>query len=191
MQKSAKCEYGYLQYKRTCNLLKMLAGFAVILIVLFAGILIFHTRNNYLTVVAAVLSLPAAKFAVEYFILLPHTITPRDLKAQLEELAPDLTFCYDCIFSNNKKPIGALAVVVTDNCICAYSNEKKADSELFETSVKQFLENDKLHVNVTLYQEEKTFINRVKSLQANYDSSNEEHKKRVEWNKEAMKKMCL
>ena len=99
--------------------------------------------------------------------------------------------CYDCVFSNSKSPIGTQAVVVTDNAVCALTQEEKADKTLFETSLRDFLKNEKLAANVTLYTDEKTFLNRVRGLAANFDDTDKRSMDRMEWITHAMKNMCL
>ena len=109
--------------------------------------------------------LPAAKFAVAYFVLLPHKSATQAQKEAVEAAAGALTCCYDCVFSNSKSPIGTQAVVVTDNAVCALTQEEKAD--------------------------EKTFLNRVRGLAANFDDTDKRSMDRMEWITHAMKNMCL
>ena len=74
MSKKEKGEFGYLKYKRSFNLLLTIIAFLIIAAVFVTGLIIFKSRNNYMTLVATVLVLPGAKIAVSYFILLPHAI---------------------------------------------------------------------------------------------------------------------
>ncbi len=67
------------------------------------------------------------------------------------------------IFSNSKKPIGTQAVVVSDAAVIALTNENNADKKLFETSLKDFMANDSRNVNVTLYNDEKSYLSRMTS----------------------------
>ena len=191
MLKQKKGEYGYLDGLKKWNLTKMLIGFGVVLAVLLAGILIFKSRTNYLTVLSVVLVLPAAKLAVDYICLVPHKPCSEELKLSVEAASKDLSVVYDCVVSNSKKPIGTQAVVITDSVICALTNEEKADKKLFETSVCDFLKADKLNVTVTLYTDEKTFLNRVKNLSANFEKGNTNCMDRMEWNTTSFTQMCL
>lgn len=106
----------------------------------------------------------------------------------LQERLPAVTTAF---FSNSKSPIGTQAVVVTDNAVCALTQEEKADKTLFETSLRDFLKNEKLAANVTLYTDEKTFLNRVRGLAANFDDTDKRSMDRMEWITHAMKNMCL
>lgn len=191
MKQCEKGTFEYLKHKKKNNLIYTIIAFAIVFIIFFAGLLIFKTRNNYCTLVATVLVLPAAKIAVGYFVLLPHKSASKELYDQVVHATGALTCCFDCVFSNSKKPIGTQAVVITDNCICALTNEEHADTTLFENSVKDFLKNDKLNVTVTLYKEEKPFFNRIKNLTANFDINNKNSSDRMKWNTDAVKNMCL
>lgn len=140
MRLQEKGTFEYLKRKKNQNLLIMLISFAVVFAVFFAGLAVFKSRNNYCTLIATVLVLPGpAKFAVAYFVLLPHKSATQAQKEAVEAAAGALTCCYDCVFSNSKSPIGTQAVVVTDNAVCALTQEEKADKTLFETSLRDFL----------------------------------------------------
>lgn len=191
MKLQEKGTFEYLKRKKKQNLLIMLISFAVVFAVFFAGLAVFKSRNNYCTLIATVLVLPAAKFAVAYFVLLPHKSATQAQKEAVEAAAGALTCCYDCVFSNSKSPIGTQAVVVTDNAVCALTQEEKADKTFFETSLRDFLKNEKLAANVTLYTDEKTFLNRVRGLAANFDDTDKRSMDRMEWITHAMKNMCL
>lgn len=191
MAKYEKCSFGYLKNKKKWNLITMLLGLSVILIVFFTGLIVTKSRNNLATVIAILLALPVGKFAVGYFILLPHKSCNLDLYNNVNELAPNLGKLFDSIFSNQKKPIGTEAVVVTGNCVCAYSSDTNLDKELFQNSVREFLKNDKLNVTVSIYTEQKAFLERVKKLQANFNPDVKEDVDRIQWNIESMKNMCL
>lgn len=191
MQKVSKGDFGYLKHKKKMNLLKTVVSFAAVLIVFITGIIINKTRNNICTIMAILLVLPAAKMMVGYVILLPHRSVKKELFDALEASRGALCVCYDCVFSNSKSPIGVQAVVITENSVCAYSDEEKADKKLFETSVRDFLKNDKLNANITLYKDEKAFLNRVKSLAANFDNTDKENTDKMTWITNSVKSMCI
>lgn len=190
MNKYKKGDAGYLDQKKRNALLIMCASFLVIAIVFFTGFMVTKTKNNIMTVVSAVLSLPAAKFAVSYIILLPHHSITKDSYNKINEKFPGLITYYDLVFSNGTSPIGTQAVVVSDSLIIALTDETKADKKLFESSVKDFMEKSSHVVNVTLYTDETSFIAKAKLLCANNTSDNEPSM-RIQRNAEALISMCL
>ncbi|MBQ4282607.1 MAG: hypothetical protein IJB96_01610 [Lachnospira sp.] len=191
MQKVKKGEFGHLDYKKKLNLIIAIIAFAIILAIFIIGWIVNGTRNNIATVAAIVLVLPAAKFAVAYFVLLPHKSASKELAEKVNSAAEPLGVCFDLIFSNKKSPIGTQAVVVSDSTIVALTCEEKADIKLFETSLVTFMETDKLHVTVTLYKDEKTFLKRVANLAANFDETKENAMNKIEWNTNSLMNMCL
>lgn len=191
MQKVKRGDYGHLAYKKKINLVVTVISFAIILAIFVIGWIVNGTRNNVATVAAIVLVLPAAKFAVAYFVLLPHKSASRELSEKINSVVGSLGVCYDLIFSNKKSPIGTQAVVVSDSAIVALTCEEKADSKLFETSLTDFMKTDKLNVTVTLYKDEKTFLKRVANMATNFDETKENAKEKIEWNTNSLMNMCL
>ena len=78
-------------------------------------------------------------------------------------------------------------MAVTDNTIAALSLDKNPDKALFEKSLKEFLKNDKLNANVTLYTDVDTFIKRA----ANFESEDENKTDRMGYIKNGTLNMCL
>ena len=115
MKLQEKGTFEYLKRKKNQNLLIMLISFAVVFAVFFAGLAVFKSRNNYCTLIATVLVLPAAKFAVAYFVLLPHKSATQAQKEAVEAAAGALTCCYDCVFSNSKSPCLAFCYSLSSN----------------------------------------------------------------------------
>ncbi|MDD6332894.1 MAG: hypothetical protein PUB04_00335 [Clostridia bacterium] len=191
MKKTEKGEFGYLRYKKSLNLLIMIIAFVIVLAVFITGLIIFKNKNNYLTLVAILLVLPAAKFAVAYFILIPHKCCDTKTMNDIKEVSGSLNVSYDMVVSNAKKPIGVLAAVISDNQILAYTEETKADKELFETSVKEFMKNEKLNAAVLLYKDRESFLSKVKNTAANFDDTKETSLDRKGYLTEALLRMSL
>lgn len=190
-KRKEKGDFGYLRYKKRVNMILTICSYAMVFTVFLIGLLIARDRNNISTVVAIVLCLPAAKVTVGYGILLSHQSAPVELMDKLKACVGELPVYYDLIFSNRKSPIGTLAVVVDDSTVIAYTTEEKADAALFEASLKQFMENDNIHVTVTMYKDEKAFLKRAGVLSANFDSTKEINYQKIKRNTESLMSMCL
>ncbi|MDO5403811.1 MAG: hypothetical protein Q4F11_10280, partial [Eubacteriales bacterium] len=104
--------------------------------------------------------------------------------------APKLSTMYDLIISNSKKPVGVQACIITEKNICAYTCEKNTDIKFVEKSITDFIKNEKLNVNVSLYTEQETFLKRVNSIAVNFEDTKENNDK-MGWNKEALLHMCI
>ena len=120
---------------------------------------------------------------------MPHKPADNELKEKVESKSGRLGVYYDLIFSNSKKPIGTQAVVVSDAAVIALTNEKNADKKLFETSLKDFMANDSRNVNVTLYNDEKSFLSRVSTLALSKDDSTPNMN--IEKNAHSLLSMCI
>lgn len=191
MNKREKGEYGYLGYKKKLNLTITLAFLAVIAIVFVLGLLIFKSRNNYMTLVATVLVLPWAKIAVGYIVLIPHKSCPKDVYDKLEKAKGQLISRYDMVIGNSKSPVGICAMAISDNTIIALSLDKNPDKTFFEKSLKEFLKNDKLNATVTLYTDSETFLKRAANLSANLDVKDENKMDRMSYLSQGTMNMCL
>ena len=67
-------------------MIKTIIAFAIVLVIFIIGFIIWKSKNNYLTMIAVVLVLPAAKFAVSYFVLIPHKNCDEELKNAIEKM---------------------------------------------------------------------------------------------------------
>ena len=140
---------------------------------------------------AVVLVLPAAKFAVSYFVLIPHKNCDEELKSAIEERKGELNSVYDLVVSNKQKPVGIMAAVISDNQILAYTSAAKADKNLFETSVKEFLKNEKLTCAVLLYKDKDTYLEKVNNAALNFDVSKENSLDRKKYITDALLRMSM
>ena len=183
MKKVEKGEFGYLAYKKSRNMIKTIIAFAVVLVIFIIGFIIWKSKNNYLTMLAVVLVLPAAKFAVSYFVLIPHKNCDEELKSAIEERKGELNSVYDLVV--------IMAAVISDNQILAYTSAAKADKNLFETSVKEFLKNEKLTCAVLLYKDKDTYLEKVKNAALNFDVSKENSLDRKKYITDALLRMSM
>ena len=191
MKKVEKGEFGYLAYKKSRNMIKTIIAFAIVLVIFIIGFIIWKSKNNYLTMLAVVLVLPAAKFAASYFVLIPHKNCDEELKSAIEERKGELNSVYDLVVSNKQKPVGIMAAVISDNQILAYTSAAKADKNLFETSVKEFLKNEKLTCAVLLYKDKDTYLEKVKNAALNFDVSKENSLDRKQYITDALLRMSM
>lgn len=191
MNKKNKGEFGYLNYKKKLNFIIAAISLIIIIAVFITGLIIFKSRNNYMTLVATVLVLPWAKLAIAYFVLIPHKACPQNIYDRLEKSKDNISVIYDVVVSNAKKPICVSAMAITDNAVVALSLDKAPDKELFEKSLKEFLKNDKLNATVTLYTDADSFLKRVSNLAANFDASDEHKTDRMGYVKNSTLNMCL
>ena len=88
-------------------------------------------------------------------------------------------------------PISRSLLVFSDNQILAYTSAAKADKNLFETSVKEFLKNEKLTCAVLLYKDKDTYLEKVKNAALNFDVSKENSLDRKKYITDALLRMSM
>ena len=70
MKKSFKGDFGYIRYRRQIGILRTGLFLLVVLALFFSGLFIFGSSKNYLSIIAALLCLPAGWSAVNLIMFL-------------------------------------------------------------------------------------------------------------------------
>ena len=100
------------------------------------------------------------------------------------------TFVFSNIsFAAEKPEVKAEAAILIEPSTGKVLFEKNADKKLFETSLKDFMANDSRNVNVTLYNDEKSFLSRVSTLALSKDDSTPNMN--IEKNAHSLLSMCI
>lgn len=168
LQKGSK---GYLA-KRKKQAAVIVAFFAVLILALIiVGILLNGSNKNLLTLIAIVLVLPGAKFAVNLIVISPHKPVSEELFKEVETNARFLTRLYDNVIGTTERPVGAPAIAYCDNALCIYTDEEKTNVDFLTKQVKNFLQGDSIFINVSVYTDEKQFVKRIANLNSNIESS--------------------
>jgi len=186
MEKGKK---GYIAHKRRLNAY-FVASFAVVIIGLYiAGLIIFKSRNNYLTLIAVVLVLPAAKFIVNLIISLKSSEINNDFYKKLEGLNYNY-LAYDLIVSNKKSPESFKAAAFNNNTIYLYSN-KKQDEKFIIESIKDFLANVKIKANVHIYNKEDEYFKAVERISQQNSNLKKEDTLKIDYLEKQFLNMCV
>lgn len=190
--KYEKGESGYLKERQKRAWFYVFLFAAIIAALLIIGILIWGSNQNILTVAAIVMVLPAARFGVNLIMLAPKKPSSEEIIAQTDKTAPDLMRLYDLVIGTTKKPVGTEAVVISDSAVCIYETMKDMDVDFLTKQVSNFLHGDSIFVNVNVYTEKSTFMNRIAFLQQSLENSGKPlRKERVEKIKKSLCSMCL
>ncbi|MGI5988933.1 MAG: hypothetical protein ACOX78_01530 [Lachnospiraceae bacterium] len=190
--KYEKGESGYLKERQKRAWFYVFLFAVIIAALLIIGILIWGSNQNILTVAAIVMVLPAARFGVNLIMLAPKKPSSEEIIAQTDKTAPDLMRLYDLVIGTTKKPVGTEAVVISDSAVCIYETMKDMDVDFLTKQVSNFLHGDSIFVNVNVYTEKSTFMNRIAFLQQSLENSGKPlRKERVEKIKKSLCSMCL
>ena len=189
MKKINKGKKGYINYKKKLNLCIVLA-FAIIIISLFvSGILIFKSRNNYCTLIAVVLVLPAAKFITSYIITCRATPIDKESYSSIDNIGYDYML-YDLIIANSKSPQGIMSAAIDGNSIYLYE-DGNIDIAFISKSITDFLSNVKITANVHIYKDKNKYIKAVKETNINFNKNDKELIARTDYTCKQLLNMCI
>lgn len=164
MKDVEKGQYGYIEYRKKVQLIKVLIVLAIIAALLIAGIIIYGTRNNICTVIAIISVLPMAKFLVTLLVVVKHKKPDERCYQELKEAGDKLILLSDCIMSCKDKVVYVDFAIVTDSCIYCYTKDSQFDVAYFEKNVAEFIKSCGDTVNVKLLKDFESFKKRVQSL---------------------------
>lgn len=191
-RKTEKGEKGYIAERKKLAGLMTLIFFAIVAALYITGLIVCKTRNNILTVIAVLLVLPAAKFAVDWIMILPHKPVDEGLYNAVEEADGKFLHKYECVFTSKERAVYAPALVITDHTMCAYVQDTKTDMKNFREALEKYTEAAGASVKVTLISDEKQFIKKVKLISDSREEIlTEEETRRIEQIWHAAECMCL
>ncbi len=187
-----KGESGYLQEKQKRAWIYVILFAAVIAALLVAGVLIWGSNQNVLTVAAVVMVLPAARFGVNLIMLASKKPSDAGVIRQTDEAAPDLMRLYDMVIGTSKKPVGTEAIVISDSALCIYETQKDTDTSFLADQVNNFLHGDSIFINVNVYTDRAKFMNRIAFLQQSLETGGKKLREdRVGRIRNSLSAMCL
>ena len=192
MKKSSKCQFGYIKHKKHQQLLITILGLSIIAAFFIAGIIIYGSKNNNLTIFASLCALPFAKTASNLIMFLPHKSTSKELYDSVEQRNKYYIANYDCIFTSKEHAMPIQAIITTDTAIYAYTDSSKVEVAHYEETLKTFLKKSGYNVTVTLLKDRNKFLKKLDYLNSDkYNELADENKENMRLVNESMKGMCL
>lgn len=181
MKKTSKGKAGYYAYEKKKRFLIMALMFAIPITIYVTGLIMHHTRNNILTVVAVLGVIPTARFAVSWIMVFLEKSVPEDIVQITEKNAPDLIRGYELCVTAYEGRMPLDAVVVCGNSVACYSSRgnKEKFSFMEQHMAKILSSNDIYGVKVKIFSEKKAYADRIRSLNDNPQPSRDNLKYRV------------
>lgn len=161
--KKKKGEYGYLAIRKRNQLIYSIISFAIVLIVLFTGIFIHHTRNNVYTVGAVVLVLPAAKIFVSYLLMARFKSTPVEEYNNINSITT-VDVLYDLVLSVKDKIVFVPLMAVTNSEIIIYTESTKIDSQDLEEGIQKFIVVNGFRPKIKVIKDKNVFLKKIKGM---------------------------
>lgn len=168
MKKVAKGKAGYVRYEKLKRFLIMLLMFAIPIGIYISAYLITGTNKNIMTIVAVVGIVPAARFAVNWvMIMMSKDADPAAVEAT-EKIAKDLVHGYELTVTAYEGRMPLDAVVVCGNeVVCLSTKGEKGQFAFMEKHISKILNsNNYFNSNVRIIQDLKHYEDRIRQLAA-------------------------
>lgn len=193
--KKNKYEKGYFGYINHYKKKQGIIGFLsliMVFVIYFTGIIIYHSNKTIFTVMAAVSVLPAAKYLIMFFIVIPYKTSNKEI---FEKLIPNCknkgwlsvdpdnlssnskpeskaTMISDLIFTYEDHITNVEYIIINRGHVFAYSGNKKTDKEFAREYIKKILDNSCNYKSYKFYDNKELFLKDViNDISINTDNS--------------------
>ncbi|MBE5822724.1 MAG: hypothetical protein E7308_01505 [Butyrivibrio sp.] len=139
MKKSYKGEFGYIKYRRQIGMLRTGLFLLVIFALFLSGLFIFGSSKNYLSIIAALLCLPAGWSAVNLIMFLRAKGCSDSSFNKIESVKNGLLIRYDEVITSYDKNYNVAASTVLDKNICCYVEDDSVDLLDLEKHIKKMM----------------------------------------------------
>ncbi len=124
------------------------------------------TRKNFLTLIAILGVLPAARFAVNFIMIMMQKDVSSDIVRQTEHLAGKLVHGYELIFTLSEGQMPCDAVVIGNKSIVGFAPRGKQDLvPIFEKHIgKAMAAGGHRGMKAKIFRDEKQYLKRIEML---------------------------
>lgn len=140
--KNEKGQYGYIKVQKKKRLLRVCIALIIIIGIYVAGLLIFHTNATIFSVIAAVGSLPAAKLAVAWLILVKYKTPPKAQYDAICSIAGADMLLSDIVLSSTEKLMGIDFLFVHNSKVYGYCSDEKTDLKQAERYLSEYIKRE-------------------------------------------------
>lgn len=137
--KKYKGEYGYLEYQKKIGMIRTGVFLAFVLGFFVTGLIVFGSQKNVLSIIAALLCLPAGWSAVNLIVFLKFKPLSSDDHSQIEEHRGGLLIHYDNIVTSYDKNYNMSASTVLEKNVCCYMADPDADEIDLQKHLRKML----------------------------------------------------
>ena len=163
MAKFNRGEYGYIRDRKKRLLITTGILLAALLAAFFLGLILFNTRLNLLTLLAALLVIPMANFLVSYIALMKSITPSSQEKDDVDAAAGDWPVLYELTIPDEKRIFFAPYAICEDHEVLMYF-PKKEKLEQAQSFIKDKLKRQGLNAKVKLCADRNEFLKEVHKL---------------------------
>ena len=163
---SRKGEIGYFAHEKRRRLLITIGLFILPVAVLIIGWVINGTRNNVLTVLAIIGSLPGCRSIVGLIMIWRCPAPKMETMQTIAAHAGTLAMAYENCVTTYEKSMVLLAVAFSGNTVVGYTDKKETDTAFFARHCQDFLQKSGFKVDVKILTDLPIFLERLDALSA-------------------------
>ena len=166
MRKQAKGSYGYILQGRRFGLIRSALFLLLTLSLFFAGLMIFHTNRNALTILSALSCIPTGLSIVNLIMFYRAKPCPADLQTEIEAVRGGLLILYDLLMTSEQGNYMVYAVTVLDRNICGIVPEGSVRSDIIETHIRRQIALSNHHdYTIRMFTRREDFLTRLRQLE--------------------------
>ncbi len=139
MTKKYKGEFGYIGYRKRVAIIRTIICLAIAVGFFVAGLLIFGSQKNYLSIIAALLCLPTGLSAVNMIMFLKAVGCSDEDHTAIEQHRGSLLIHYDHVITTYDRNFNVAASTVLDKNVCCYMADTKGDPGDVEKHIKKMM----------------------------------------------------
>ena len=166
MKKVNKGDYGYIRYEKKKRLLITVALFLIPLAAFLAAFLITGTKKNIITVIAMVGCLPACRALVNMIMMWMQKPMDEKVYKKIREHEGELEVTYETYLTTYEKSVFVESFAICGNKVIGYTSHMDGSTQFIEDHVRGILKQNGYKVEVKVFKEMKTYLERMDYLNA-------------------------
>lgn len=165
MKKKFKGEFGYIAYRKKITLLRTGICLLIAVGLFVAGLIIYGSQKNVLSIVAALGCLPTGWSAVNMVMFLRAKGCSDSAHELIEKSCGGLLIHYDHVITSYDKNFNVAASTVLDKNICLYTEDLSYDAIDLEKHVKKMMaQNGYSSYSIKVFNKLDAFTERLSQL---------------------------
>ncbi len=163
--KDKKGTPGYIHARKMRYLMWAVIEFAIVLILVFIGVMQTGSRLNVFTIVGIIGCLPAAMMLVEYIVMFRLQSIDPSKADEIAKKAGSLTSAYDLVLTVEEKVMPVEAVLFQEHVIVGLATAPQADVAKMSKYIKQLMEENHFDkMTVKIFDDDRAFLSRVETM---------------------------
>ncbi len=165
MKRKVKGEYGYISYRKKIATIRTLTCLIVAVSLYIAGLIIYDSQKNVLSIVAALSCLPTGWSGVNMVMFLRAKGCSEDVYSKVEAHRGGLLIRYDEVITSYDKNYNVSASTVLDKNVCCFMDDPKLDASDLEKHIKKMMaQGGYSNLTIKVFDNLDQFISRIDQL---------------------------